>query len=86
MAAMITASRAETGCLGYSYAEDVLDPGLIRVCELWTDLAALYHRWRNTLLTGGQYALAMANSTVSVSAVLATPLGKPAIASMARAP
>lgn len=31
MRAMIAASRAEPGCLRYSYAEDVLEPGLIRV-------------------------------------------------------
>ena len=41
MAAMIAASRAEPGCLDYSYGEDVLDPGLIRVSERWADRAAL---------------------------------------------
>jgi len=54
MAAMITASRAEDGCLAYSYAEDVLEPGLIRVHEQWRDRAALdrhfaaahIHAWR----------------------------------------
>ncbi|RWA73860.1 antibiotic biosynthesis monooxygenase [Mesorhizobium sp. M1C.F.Ca.ET.193.01.1.1] len=41
MERMISASRAEAGCLEYSYAQDVLDPGLIRVCEVWSDRAAL---------------------------------------------
>lgn len=41
MAEMIDASRAEAGCLTYSYAEDVLEPGLIRVFEAWSDAAAL---------------------------------------------
>ncbi|MDX8503890.1 putative quinol monooxygenase [Mesorhizobium captivum] len=41
MERMITASRAEPGCLGYSYAQDVLDPGLIHVSEAWRDRAAL---------------------------------------------
>lgn len=41
MAAMIDASRAERGCLYYSYAQDVRDPHLIHVSELWTDQAAL---------------------------------------------
>jgi quinol monooxygenase YgiN len=41
MAAMIAASRDEAGCLGYGYAEDVLEPGLIHVTERWTDRAAL---------------------------------------------
>jgi quinol monooxygenase YgiN len=41
MARMVAASRAEAGCLSYSYAEDVLEPGLIHVTELWRDRAAL---------------------------------------------
>jgi quinol monooxygenase YgiN len=41
MAAMITASRAEAGCLEYSYAEDILDRGLIRVSEIWESRSAL---------------------------------------------
>lgn len=35
MERVVTATRAEAGCLGYSYAEDLLDPGLIRVSEKW---------------------------------------------------
>lgn len=41
MARIIAASRAEPGCLAYAYAEDVLEPGLYRVHEIWTDRAAL---------------------------------------------
>lgn len=41
MEAMLTASRAEDGCLAYSYAVDVQDPGLIRVFEAWRDQAAI---------------------------------------------
>ncbi len=37
MVAMIEGSRAESGCLIYSYAEDVLEPGLIRIFEIWRD-------------------------------------------------
>jgi len=32
---MIAASRAETGCIDYSYAVDLVDPSLIRVNERW---------------------------------------------------
>ena len=39
--AMLAASRAEDGCLTYSYAVDVQDPGLIRVFEAWRDPAAI---------------------------------------------
>ena len=38
---MVLASRAEDGCEEYSYAQDVLDPGLIHVKEMWSDQAAL---------------------------------------------
>lgn len=41
MQCMIMASRAEPGCLHYSYAADLLDPGLIHVKEMWVDHGAL---------------------------------------------
>ncbi|ERI13176.1 antibiotic biosynthesis monooxygenase [Ochrobactrum sp. EGD-AQ16] len=41
MRAMISASRAEDGCVDYGYAEDVLEPGLIHVKEFWRDRASL---------------------------------------------
>ena len=41
MERMIAASRAEPGCVDYAYAVDLLDPGLVRVSERWTDRAAL---------------------------------------------
>lgn len=41
MQKMIVASRAEPGCIDYAYSIDVLDAGLIRVNERWTDRAAL---------------------------------------------
>lgn len=41
MQAMLTASRAEDGCLEYSYAVDVAEPGLIRIFEAWRDQAAI---------------------------------------------
>nr|WP_243848320.1 antibiotic biosynthesis monooxygenase [Sphingomonas insulae] len=41
MRAMVEASRAEAGCMEYSYAEDVIEPGLIHVIERWQDRAAL---------------------------------------------
>ena len=47
MAFMVAASRAEVGCLEYSYAEDVLDPGLIHVKERWRDRAALDEHFKS---------------------------------------
>ena len=44
---MITASRAEDGCLAYSYSEDILEPGLIHVTERWEDQASLKKHWES---------------------------------------
>ena len=52
---MIIASRAETGCIDYSYAVDILDPTLLRVTERWESREALaahlqtdhLKRWRD---------------------------------------
>ena len=41
MRAVIEATLAEPGCRSYSYAEDVTEPGLFRVTELWDGRAAL---------------------------------------------
>ena len=41
MRKVMEATRAEAGCSEYNYAEDVLDPGLIRVSEVWDSRAHL---------------------------------------------
>ena len=41
MQQMVDASRGEPGCIEYSYAEDLFDPGLIHVKELWRSQEAL---------------------------------------------
>ena len=47
MASMIVGSRAEPGCIEYSYAQDVLDAGLIHVTEVWRDRGALDEHFRS---------------------------------------
>jgi quinol monooxygenase YgiN len=37
----VAACRAEDGCETFSFAEDMAEPGLIRVFEIWRDPAAL---------------------------------------------
>jgi quinol monooxygenase YgiN len=39
--AQVTATRAEAGCIDYAMAEDLAEPGLIRISESWVDDAAL---------------------------------------------
>ncbi len=41
MEKVVTLTRAEDGCLLYSYAPDLLDPCLIRVSEKWASAEAL---------------------------------------------
>lgn len=38
---VVEATRAEDGCIAYSYAQDLFDAGLIHVSEKWRDRAAL---------------------------------------------
>ena len=47
MQRMISGSRAEPGCIDYSYAQDVLDAGLIHVTEVWSDREALDAHFRS---------------------------------------
>jgi quinol monooxygenase YgiN len=41
MVTMITATRTEDGCETYGFAEDVAEPGLIHIFEVWRDQHAL---------------------------------------------
>ena len=50
MASMVESSRAETGCLDYSYAEDILDHGLVHVKERWIDRASLDEHFKSAHL------------------------------------
>ncbi len=61
MEKMIAASRAEDGCIAYSYSIDVLDPRVAHVFEVWRDREALERHfetphiaaWRATWTTIG---------------------------------
>ena len=39
--AMVEATRRHDGCVFYDVAEDLFESGLIRISELWPDLASL---------------------------------------------
>ena len=60
MQTVISASRADPGCLFYTLAQDMADPGLIRAFEIYADDAALkahdesdhFKAWR---AVSGQY-------------------------------
>ncbi|MCB1502939.1 MAG: antibiotic biosynthesis monooxygenase [Bauldia sp.] len=41
MKAVIEATRREDGCILYAFAEDVIEPGTIRIVERWRDWPSL---------------------------------------------
>lgn len=60
MRRMLEASRLEDGCEEYSYAEDVLEPGLIHVKELWRDQSALDRHFASSHIAAAWPALGIA--------------------------
>lgn len=38
---MLEETRKEDGCLLYAFGEDLIEPGVIRIIERWTDMDAL---------------------------------------------
>jgi quinol monooxygenase YgiN len=38
---MVRATREEDGCIAYAFSEDLGEPGLIHIFEIWRDAAAL---------------------------------------------
>lgn len=55
--AVMAASRVEDGCDEYAYAEDLGEPGLIRVSERWRDFAALEAHFRTPHMDAWRRAL-----------------------------
>ncbi|MCK0128782.1 putative quinol monooxygenase [Erythrobacter sp. F6033] len=68
LATMIEASRAEEGCVDYSYATDILDPSTMHIIEKWVDEAALVAHFQTPHMAAFQKALG--NLDVTISEVL----------------
>jgi quinol monooxygenase YgiN len=62
--AMITASRAEEGCIDYAYAVDALDPSILRITEKWVDEAALVAHFQTPHMAAFQKALGELDITI----------------------
>lgn len=56
--AQIAASKAEGGCIDYTYAIDVLDPCIMRVLERWQSWAALEAHFKEPHMNAWRAALA----------------------------
>lgn len=69
MRKVMEATRVEDGCIEYNYGEDVLDPGLIRVSELWASRAQLDAHMRTPHMAVWQQernALGLSGRSISV--------------------
>lgn len=58
IATMVAASRAEEGCLAYSFACDVLDPTILHIVEKWRDEEALRLHFTTPHMAAFQAAIA----------------------------
>ena len=56
--AQISASKAEGGCIDYTYAIDVLDPQIMRVLERWHSWEALETHFQQPHMDDWRKALA----------------------------
>lgn len=75
MRAQIEATLAEEGCIAYSYAIDVLDPGLIRVSELWESREHLAAHFKAPHMA--TWRAVLAGIGISERRITAYPLGEP---------
>ena len=57
LSAMIEASRAEEGCVDYSYAADILDSSTMHIIEKWVNEAALAAHFQTPHMATFQKAL-----------------------------
>ena len=54
---MVEASRAEEGCISYTYGVDILDPTKLLIVEKWVDDAALAFHFGTPHMAAFQQAL-----------------------------
>ena len=77
MERQLAATRAESGCIRYAYARDVLDPHLIHVSEAWTDEAAIAAHFQAPHMAEWRAAVARIGMTERNLRKYATDEGEP---------
>ena len=77
MQKMIAASREEEGCLEYAYAQDITDPGILRVVEKWKDEDALAFHFATPHMAEFQAALAKFDISFVEAVKFQTDEGRP---------
>jgi quinol monooxygenase YgiN len=65
LTAMVVATRAEEGCLGYAYAPDLIDPNTLRIVEKWVDDAAIAAHFQSPHMAAFQQAIAGLDVTIT---------------------
>lgn len=68
--AMVAASNAEEGCLGYSYAWDISEPHTLRVSEKWKDEAALRFHFSTPHMAAFLAALGTVRQTAPIEVMM----------------
>ncbi len=76
---LVEASRAEPGCLAYSFAQDVCEPGMFRISEEWADDDALtahfgtdhFRSFQRNVRNAGVVATSVVRHDVATSTKLA---------------
>ncbi|MCL4672415.1 MAG: antibiotic biosynthesis monooxygenase [Sphingomonadaceae bacterium] len=58
IATMVAASRAEEGCIDYTFTTDVLDPTSLHIVEKWRDKDALAFHFTTPHMAAFQAAIA----------------------------
>ncbi|MEM9501803.1 MAG: putative quinol monooxygenase [Pseudomonadota bacterium] len=77
LTAMVESSRAEEGCLDYTYSVDVLDPTTLNIVEKWVDDAALVAHFQTPHMAAFQQALGKLDVTVSEAVKFQADDGEP---------
>lgn len=65
LSAMIQASRAEEGCIDYTYSVDILDPTRLMITEKWIDDDALAHHFSTPHMAAFQKAISELDVTIT---------------------
>ena len=74
---MVAASRAEEGCLDYTFAQDLSDPDSIVIFERWTDMDALGTHGKSAHMAEFQKAMAANPAVARNLTMYQTDEGKP---------
>ena len=80
VAEMEAASRAETGCIDYTFCVELNDPSRLRVVENWADVAALTEHFRTPHMAAFNTAMSEnppSNVAVKCYEVKEIPLPRP---------